>query len=216
MILFSFQVLIWMLPLMFAVKCLHTNSFHDACLISFHFHPSFPFVISWVIFFTLISVSIRYMPWSQARLTHRMRVASSSSYSVVLLTTPSTLHGSSSSPPDTTLSVSTPTFTAMARSASASWGESGLISFQLCYFRWTPSKRIGHWEKTYKIVYSLQSSLFVLQDMDRSSMESSTEYLICPHLHSVSDDGKPLSQWTWIWTGSVCGLGSCQNFSLIT
>lgn len=187
---------------MFEVKC--PECAHQQ--LPWHLFNILPF--SSFIIFTLISVSIRYMPWSQARLTHRMRVASSSSYSVVLLTTPSTLHGSSSSPPDTTLSVSTPTFTAMARSASASWGESGLNSFQLCHFRWIPSK-------IYKIVYSLQSSLFVLQDMDRSSMESSTEYLICPHLHSVSDDRKSLSQWTWIWTGSVRGFGSCQYFSVI-
>lgn len=148
MILFSFisfiftQVLVWMLPLMFEVKC-PESAYQQPPWHLFNILPFPSFII-----FTLISASIRYMPWSQARLTHRMRVASSSSYSVVLLTTPSTLHGSSSSPPDTTLSVSTPTFTAMARSASASLGESGLISFKLCHFRWVPSKRVDQWEKT--------------------------------------------------------------------
>lgn len=39
------------------------------------------------------------------------------------------------------------------------------------------------------------------KDMDRPRLESSPEYIICPHLHSISDDGEPLPQRAWLWTG---------------
>ena len=38
--------------------------------------------------------------------------------------------------------------------------------------------------------------------MDRPSMESSSEYFICPHLHPVSDDREPLSQRARLWAGT--------------
>lgn len=43
----------------------------------------------------------------------------------------------------------------------------------------------------------------VFQNVVGSSVESGSEHLVCPHLHSVSDDRKPLSQRTRIRTGSV-------------
>lgn len=77
---------------------------------------------------TPVPHDFRSMPWSQGHLTRHMRVASSSSCSAVPLTIQFIHHGSSSSPLGTTLSVSIPTSTAMAKYASASWGESWFLT----------------------------------------------------------------------------------------
>lgn len=41
----------------------------------------------------------------------------------------------------------------------------------------------------------------MLQHLDRACVEPSTEHLLSPHLHPVSDDWEPVSQWTWLWAG---------------
>lgn len=115
-----------------------------AALSSVQSSPLSPFTLplsnpSLTVLTTLLLV--RSTRWSQGRLTRHTRVASSSSCSAALPTTPFTLHVSSWLPQDTILSASTPTFTETAKSAWASWGRSRFTSVRLVVGR-PPSHQV--------------------------------------------------------------------------